>query len=59
MKVVLDTHVLISGIFFSGLPSRILKAWAEARIELVASVEVLAEYRRVAERLQKRFVNDD
>ncbi len=55
MKVVLDTNVLISGIFFSGLPSKILAAWADGRFELVASVEVLAEYRRVAERLQKDF----
>ena len=55
MKVVLDTNVLISGIFFSGLPSKILAEWADGRFELVASVEVLAEYRRVAERLQKAF----
>ena len=55
MKVVLDTNVLISGIFFSGLPARILAAWADVRFELVVTVEVLAEYRRVAERLHKRF----
>jgi predicted nucleic acid-binding protein len=28
MKVVLDTNVLISGIFFSGPPARILAEWA-------------------------------
>jgi len=28
MKVVLDTNVVISGIFFSGPPARILAAWA-------------------------------
>src|SRR2546425_6910490 len=55
MKVVLDTNVLISGVFFSGLPARILAAWADGRFELVVTVEVLAEYRRVAERLHKRF----
>jgi len=59
MKVVLDTNVLISGIFFSGPPGRILAAWADGRFELVASVEVLAEYRRVAERLQKKFPSID
>ena len=59
MKVVLDTNVLISGVFFSGLPARILAAWADGRFELVASVEVLAEYRRVAERLHKRFPSID
>ena len=55
MNVVLDTNVLISGIFFSGLPARILGAWADGDFELVVSVEILAEYRWVAERLQKQF----
>jgi len=55
MRVVLDTNVLISGVFFCGLPVRILAAWADGRFELVVTVEVLAEYRRVAERLHKRF----
>lgn len=59
MRVVLDTNVLISGIFFSGLPARILAAWADGRFELVASIEVLAEYRRVAQRLQKKFSSID
>ena len=59
MKVVLDTNVLISGIFFSGPPARILAAWAGGGFELVASVEVLAEYRRVAERLHKKFSSID
>ncbi len=59
MKVVLDTNVLISGIFFSGPPARILAAWADGGFELVASVEVLAEYRRVAERLHKQFSSID
>lgn len=59
MKVVLDTNVLISGIFFSGPPAKILRAWADGEFELVASVEVLAEYRRVAERLHKKFSSID
>ncbi len=40
MKVVLDTNVLISGIFFSGPPARILAAWADGEFELVASVDI-------------------
>lgn len=59
MKVVLDTNVLISGIFFSGPPARILAAWADSGFEIVASVEVLAEYRRVAERLHKKYSSID
>ncbi len=59
MKVVLDKNVLMSGIFFSGAPARILAAWADGRFELVASVEDLTEYRRVAERFQKKFSSID
>lgn len=47
MKVILDTNVFVSGVFFSGPPYQILKAWQVAKIELVISPEILDEYRRV------------
>ena len=49
MKVILDTNVFISGIFFSGPPYRILEAWRDDKIQLVVSPEILEEYRRVGE----------
>ncbi len=55
MRVVLDTNVLVSGVFFSGPPRKILEAWRDGRIELVASLEILEEYRRVGERLSAEF----
>lgn len=55
MRVVLDTNVLISGIFFSGQPSKILSAWVEDRFELAVSTEILDEYRRVAGRIGEKF----
>jgi putative PIN family toxin of toxin-antitoxin system len=55
MKIVLDTNVLISGIFFSGPPSRILSAWVEDKFELVVSPEILAEYRDVLARIGEKF----
>jgi putative PIN family toxin of toxin-antitoxin system len=55
MKVVLDTNVLISGVFFAGLPSRILEAWRDGRMDLVVSPAILEEYRRVGERLALQF----
>ena len=55
MRVVLDTNVLVSGIFFTGPPATILAAWASRRFELVASIEVLAEFRRVGARLGSRY----
>lgn len=48
MKVVVDTNVLVSGIFFGGVPGRILSAWSAGRIELVMSPEIHHEYRRVS-----------
>ena len=59
MKVVLDTNVIISGIFFSGPQAKILAAWADGGFELVASVDILAEYRQVAERLHKKYSSID
>lgn len=55
MKVVLDTNVLVSGVFFSGPPRQILEAWRDGRIELVASLDILEEYRRVGQRLSAEF----
>jgi putative PIN family toxin of toxin-antitoxin system len=55
MKVVLDTNVLMSGIFFAGTPARILEAWVEGRFDILASVDILTEYSRVAVRLTKQY----
>ncbi|MFZ1042389.1 MAG: putative toxin-antitoxin system toxin component, PIN family [Anaerolineales bacterium] len=49
LKVIIDTNVFVSGIFFSGPPYHILKAWQTGEFELVASQEILDEYRRVGE----------
>lgn len=54
-RVVLDTNVLISGIFFAGAPAKILNAWRNGRFVLFLSPEILDEYRRVAGELTIRF----
>ena len=51
MRVVLDTNVLVSGIFFSGVPGRVLEAWADERFELVLSPAIFDEYLRACARL--------
>jgi uncharacterized protein len=48
VKVVLDTNVLISGIFFSGPPSEILKAWRNDEVQFALTPEIVDEYVRVA-----------
>jgi putative PIN family toxin of toxin-antitoxin system len=55
MKIVLDTNVFISGIFFSGPPAQILKAWKDQKFQIVISKDILSEYQRVADELSKKF----
>lgn len=59
MKVVLDTNVLVSGIFFSGLPAEILRAWSRGKFRLVLSPEILDEYTRVSAELAEKFSGID
>ena len=59
MRIVLDTNVFVSGLFFSGPPYRILKAWRDDEIELAISEEILDEYRRVGEALAAGFSGID
>ncbi len=59
MRIVLDTNVLMSGIFFSGPPYRILQAWRDRKPELAVCLEILAEYRQVADRLRQRYRSID
>ena len=54
-KVVIDTNVFVSGIFFSGPPYRILKAWQEGQLRIAVSEEIIDEYRRVIDALSAKF----
>jgi putative PIN family toxin of toxin-antitoxin system len=55
MKIILDTNVFVSGVFFSGPPYEILKGWRDGKFQLVVSQEILEEYHRVGETLGKQF----
>ena len=55
MRVVVDTNVLVSGVFFGGLPARILEAWKDEELTLVVSPAILAEYYRVGRLLSSRY----
>lgn len=59
MRIVLDTNVFISGIFFGGPPSQILQAWKEKKLQIVLSQEIVEEYQRVSESLAGRFPTID
>jgi len=51
VKAVLDTNVVVSGIFFGGVPGEVLEAWAETRFELCLSPLIIDEYLRTCDRL--------
>jgi len=55
MRIVLDTNVFVSGIFFSGAPHRILRAWRDERVQIVYSAAILLEYERVLGELSQQF----
>lgn len=59
MKIVVDTNVLISGVFFGGFPGKILKAIVEKNITACATIEIIEEYREIIDemivRKQGRF----
>jgi putative PIN family toxin of toxin-antitoxin system len=55
VKIILDTNVFISGIFFGGPPYQILESWRDGKVNIVLSEEIFAEYQRVANELSKQF----
>lgn len=59
MKVVIDTNVFISGVFFTGAPSKILEAWRDERVRVVLSPDIFEEYRRVGDVLNTQFPGVD
>ena len=54
-RVVVDTNVFLSGVFFGGVPGRILEAWQAGHLTLVLSPAILAEYHRAGAALAARY----
>jgi len=54
IKAILDTNVVISGIFWKGAPFEILTAWQRQRFHLALSEPILDEYRRVLDEMTKK-----
>jgi putative PIN family toxin of toxin-antitoxin system len=59
VRIVIDTNVFISGVFFSGVPARVLDACFLGRCELAVSPQILQEYARVGSEFSKRRRNVD
>lgn len=59
MRIVLDTNVFVSGVFFTGPPAQILEAWSHGQVSLVTSAAILDEYYRVGRVLAARYPRVD
>jgi len=59
MRIVLDTNVFISGIFFTGPPYQILKAWRDGKVQFLVSPSILDEYQRIGVELALQFRDVD
>lgn len=60
IRLVLDTNVFVSALFWTGPPRKILDAWAEQKIQLILSTEIMQEYNRIAYALaHKRNLAED
>jgi len=59
VRLVVDTNVFVSGVFFSGPPHHILDAWRRGVIDLVLSPEILVEYKDTGEELAASFPDVD
>jgi len=55
LRAVLDTNVVLSGVFFGGLPGRVLDAWRHGRFTLVLSAPILAEYRETSAEFEASY----
>ena len=51
MKVVIDTNVVVSALFFGGRPRRVMEAVLDGLVGMVATPEMLQEYLELFERM--------
>lgn len=49
MRIVIDTNVLISGVFFGGFPRKILTSVVGQKITACATTEIINEYEELSQ----------
>jgi predicted nucleic acid-binding protein len=52
---VIDTNVIISGLFWKGPPAGVLAAWVAKKFEWIVSADILAEYHRTQQTLEAKY----
>ena len=54
MKIVVDTNVFISGVFFGGAPKRVIQAVQRQLVEAAATPEIMHEYSDIISEMVER-----
>ena len=54
MRIVVDTNVLISGVFFGGMPRKVLSAVISKEITACATEEIIGEYNEIVQEMISR-----
>lgn len=55
MRIVIDTNVLASAIFFGGKPYLLLRYIMDGQVDVVASKELVDEYEEIVLRLKQKY----
>jgi putative PIN family toxin of toxin-antitoxin system len=55
MRIVIDTNVIASAVFFGGKPYQLLRHIMEDCVDVLASKEIVDEYEEIIIRLQKKY----
>ena len=55
MRIVIDTNVIASAVFFGGKPYQLLHYIMEGRVVVVASKEIVDEYEEIVLRLKRKY----
>ena len=54
MRIVIDTNVLISGVFFGGFPRKILSSVVSGEMTACATAEIIDEYEAIVQEMINR-----
>lgn len=57
MRIVIDTNVVASAIFFGGRPKNLLELLVSHKLEAYASMDIISEYQETIEELSNRYPN--
>ena len=58
MKVVLDTNVFISGIFWKGASNKVILNWKEGKFTLITSLETILEIIKILKDFKTKLPDD-